>query len=125
MYKSFKYEVGEATQNDDKSYTVPVTTYKLMIFEGMMDEGETYLTDYAQAQIDAGNTPSQEELEQEAINFMYTYMKDKLATLTYADAVTTDILVTPTKNGSQYVYSASATELQTLVQSLVDVENAQ
>lgn len=125
MYKNFKYEVGEATRNDDDSYTVPVTTYKLMIFDGIMADGEAHLESYAQAEIDAGNTPTQEQLETEAINFMYDAMKANLDALTYAEPVTTDIVVSPTKSGSQVIYSADTYALQELIQSLVDLENAQ
>ncbi len=125
MYKAFKYEVGEATKNDDKSYTVPVTTYKLMIFEGILEEGEAYLTSYAQAEVDAGRTPSQDELEAEAINFMYDAMKKNLDACNYAEPVKHDIVVSPTRNGSQVVYSADIGELQKLIEQLVDVENAQ
>lgn len=125
MYKAFKYEVGEATKNDDKSYTVPVTTYKLMIFEGILAEGETYLTNYAQSKVDAGETPSQSELEAEAINFMYDAMKKNLDAANYAEPVTHEIIVAPTRNGSQVVYSADISELQKLIEQLVDIENAQ
>lgn len=125
MYKNFKYEVGEATRNDDDSYTVPVTTYKLMIFDGILTEGETHLNDFAQAEVDAGRTPTQEQLEEEAMNFMYDAMKANLDALTYAEPVTTDIIVSPTKSGSQVIYSADANALQDLIESLIDLENAQ
>ena len=125
MYKNFKYEVGEATRNDDDSYTVPVTTYKLMIFDGILEEGETYLTNYAQAEVDAGRTPTQDQLEAEAMNYMYDAMKTNLSKLEYAEAVTTNITVSPTKNGSQVIYSADINELQALIESMVDIENAQ
>lgn len=125
IYKSFKYEVGEATRNDDNSYTVPVTTYKLIIFEGMMKEGEEYLTNFAQAEIDAGRTPTQEQLEAEAINFMYEAMKTNFDALQYADPVTTDITISPTKQGSTVVYSMDTYQLQSLIESMVDIENAQ
>lgn len=125
MYKSFKYEVGEATRNDDNSYTVPVTTYKLMVFDGIMEAGEEHLMNYAQAEVDAGNTPSTEQLEEEILNFMYDAIKENLAKSEYAEPVTTDITVSPTKNGSQVVYSATTADLQNILQALVDVENAQ
>jgi len=125
MYKNFKYEVGEATRNDDKSYTVPVTTYKLIIFEGMMEKGEEYLTNYAQTEVDAGRTPTQEQIEAEAINFMYDEMKEKLAACQYAVPVTTNITVSPTKQGSQLIYSADTYQLQAIIESMVDIENAQ
>ncbi len=125
IYKNFKYEVGEATRNEDDSYTVPVTTYKLIIFENMMAEGEEYLTNYAQAEVDAGRTPTQEQLEAEAINFMYDAMKEKFEALEYAEPVTTNITVSPSKQGSTVIYSADTYQLQALIESLVDIENAQ
>lgn len=125
MYKSFKYEVGEATRNEDDSYTVPVTTYKLIIFDGILEEGDTYLTNFAQAEVDAGRTPTQEQLETEAINFMYDAMKENMEALTYAEPATTTVTVSPTKNGSQVVYSADVSALQDLIESLIDIENAQ
>lgn len=125
IYKSFKYEVGEATRNEDNSYTVPVTTYKLQVFKGYMDGGEEYLTQYAQTQIDAGQTPTQKELEEVALNYMYDKMSANLEAAVYAEPVTTDILVSPTKNGSSVVYSASQSDLQGLIETLVDFENAE
>ncbi len=125
MYKNFKYEVGEATRNEDDSYTVPVTTYKLMIFEGIMDEGEDYLMSYAQAEVDAGRTPTQEQLETEALNYMYDKMSANLDKLEYSEPQTFNIVVSPSKNGSTTIYSADTSELQELVETLVDVENAQ
>ncbi len=125
MYKNFKYEVGEATRNDDKSYTVPVTTYKLIVFDGIMKAAEEHLMSYAQAEVDAGNTPDTKQLEEEVLNFMYDEMKKSLDALEYAEPVTMDIVVSPTKNGSQTVYAASTSDLQKLLESLVDVENAQ
>jgi len=125
IYKSLKYEVGEATLNDDKSYTVPVTTYKLMVFDGIMAEAEEHLVNYAQAEVDAGNTPSIEQLEAEAIDYMYQAMKDNLSALEYAEPVTTDIIVSPSKDGATIIYSADSSKLQALIESLVDIENAQ
>ncbi len=125
MYKNFKYEVGEATRNEDDSYTVPVTTYKLMIFEGVLEEGETYLNNYAQAEVDAGRTPTQEQLETEAINFMYDAMKENLDELQYEEPLVMYISVSPTKQGSSIIYSTDPYELQSLIRALIDIENAQ
>lgn len=125
IYKNFKYEVGEATKNDDDSYTVPVTTYQLIIFKGVMSGAEDYITNYAQEQVEAGNSPTQDELEQLVLNYMYDALKANLDKLEYADPVTVDITVSPTKQGSSTVYSASQSELQALMESFTDVENAQ
>lgn len=125
IYKSFKYEVGEAVRNDDDSYSVPVTTYKLQIFKNIMSEGEAYLTDYAQKEVDAGRTPTQEQLEEEALNYMYDTMKANLGALEYGEAVTITVTVSPSQQNSQTVYSVGQADLQTLLESFIDIENAQ
>lgn len=125
IYKSFKYEVGEAVRNDDDSYSVPVTTYKLQIFKDIMSEGEAYLTDYAQKEVDAGRTPTQEQLEEEALNYMYDTMKANLGALEYGEAVTITVTVSPSQQNSQTVYSVGQADLQTLLKSFIDIENAQ
>lgn len=125
IYKNFKYEVGEATKNDDASYSVPVTTYKLQIFKDIMSEGEAYLTDYAQKEVDAGRTPTQAQLEEEAMNYMYNTMKANLDALEYAEPVTITVTVSPSQQSSQTVYSVGQADLQTLLESFIDIENAQ
>lgn len=125
IYKNFKYEVGEAVRNEDDSYSVPVTTYKLQIFKDIMSEGEAYLTDYAQKEVDAGRTPTQEQLEEEAMNYMYDTMKANLGALEYGEAVTITVTVSPSQQNSQTVYSIGQSDLQTLLESFIDIENAQ
>lgn len=124
LYKNFKYEVGEAVKNDDGSYTVPVTTYKLMVFKDIMSEGETYMTDYVQKEIDAGRTPSEDDIYGVAVDYMYDTISKNLESLEYADPVTTNISVAPTTSDSK-VYSMDQTELQNLLESMIDLENAQ
>lgn len=125
MYKNFKYEVGEATRNEDDSYTVPITTYKLMVYEGIVEGSETYLLEYAENEMNAGNTPSQEQLTAEALNYMYDSMRTNTDALTYAEPVTINVTVSPTKNGSQVVYTIIQEDLQTVMESFIDIENAQ
>lgn len=124
LYKNFKYEVGEAVKNDDGSFSVPVTTYKLMVFKDIMTEGETYMTDYVQQEIDAGRTLSEEDIYGIAVDFMYDSISKNLETLEYDDPITTNVTVGPTSSDSK-VYSISQTELQSLLESMVDIENAQ
>lgn len=124
MYGSFKYEVGEAVKNDDNSYSVPVTTYKLMVFKDVMKDGEDFMMDYAQKEIDAGRTPTEDDLYIIAADFMYDYMSKNLDALEYAEGVSTTVTVAPTSSDSR-VYSFSEYELQSLLESMVDIENAQ
>ena len=90
-----------------------------------MSEGEAYLTDYAQKEVDAGRTPTQEQLEEEALNYMYDTMKANLGALEYAEAVTITVTVSPSQQNSQTVYSVGQADLQTLLESFIDIENAQ
>lgn len=124
IYKSFKYEVGEATKNDDGSYSVPVTTYKLIIFKDFMKEGETFITDYCNKEIEAGKTPTESELYPIVADFMYDYLAKNLEAAEYAEAVTTNVTVAPTADNKK-VFTISDAELQSLLNSMIDLENAQ
>lgn len=123
LYKNFKYEVGEAIKNDDGSYSVPVTTYKLMVFKDVISNGEKYMTDYVQKEMDAGRTPSTDDIYNTATDYMYNSIKSNLDSLEYANPVTTNISVAPTASNSK-IYSMDDAELQSLLQSMVDIENA-
>ena len=59
------------------------------------------------------------------MTFMYDSMKANLDALEYAEPVTTNVTVSPSKQGSQTIYSISTTELQSLLQTFIDMENAQ
>ncbi len=123
IYDSFQYEVGEATKNDDGSYSVPVTTHKLMIFKDVVTEAETYLNDYAQKEMDAGRTPTQDDLYLVAADFMYDYISQNLSALAYAEPVNTTVKVAPSASDSR-IYSLDQNEFQSLLETMVDIENA-
>lgn len=122
IYKAFKYEVGEANKNEDGSYTVPVTVYKLQVFKDLMAEGDAYITDYYQKETEAGNTPSTEDLYPVIADFMYDYMAANLEALEYDEPVTTKVTVAPTSENSK-IYAVEPKELQNLLNSMIDLEN--
>lgn len=124
IYKGFKYEVGEAKKNDDGSYTVPVTVHQLQIFKDLMKDGDAYIQDYYKAETDAGNSPTTEDLYPVIADFMYDYMSKNLEAAEYADPVTLNIKVAPTKENSK-IYGIDNKELQILLNSMIDLENAQ
>lgn len=123
IYKSCKYEVGEATKNDDGSYSVPVTTYKLMIFKDFMKDGEAFITDYCNKEIEAGNTPSEDDLYLVVADFMYDYLSKNLEAAEYAEGKTTTVTVAPSAENKK-LFSISDAELQGLLDSMIDLENA-
>lgn len=123
IYDSFQYEVGEATQGDNGSYAVPVTTHKLMVFKDILTEGNAYLEEYAQKEMDAGRTPTQDNLYLAAADFMYDYISENLSALEYAEPVNTTVTVALTASDSR-IYFLDQNEFQNLLDSMVDIENA-
>lgn len=118
MYKACKYEVGEATKNDDKSFTVPVTTYKLTVFDGMDAAADDFATSYYDEHSDA----SVDEIYAAILDFMYDYISEKVANPEYGDAVTTNVSV-PLTSTNPKIYTLDTNDLQNLVYELLDVEN--
>jgi hypothetical protein len=118
MYKACKYEVGEAVKNDDNSFTVPVTTYKLTVFDGMNDAVETYIKDYYKEHPDI----TTDEAYDVIINYIYDYISNQVAAAQYAEPETTNMSV-PLTSTSPKVYTLSTDDLQNIVYKLLDVEN--
>lgn len=123
LYSKFKYEVGTAKKNEDGTYSVPVTTYKLMAYQDLMKEGETYITEYVEGMIEAGQTPSQQEIYDLVVDYIYDGLSKNLKEPQYAEGVTTTVIVGPLEKNSN-VYGISQKDLQALLESMVDVENA-
>lgn len=115
IYKSFQYEVGEATKNDDGSYTVPVTTNKLIVFGTLNKDIQDYMLDYAQK----NNTTSVDELYQAALDYMYDVLNDNMAAASYEDDVVIDVVISKTDAG----YIISETELRKVLTSMVDIDS--
>jgi hypothetical protein len=118
MYKACKYEVGEAVKNDDDSFTVSVTTYKLTVFDGMSDAAESYIKNYYKEHPDT----TTDEAYDLILDFLYDYISDNLTAAQYAEPETTNMNV-PLTSTSPKVYTLSTDDLQNVVYKLLDVEN--
>ena len=95
-----------------------------MVFKDVMSEGETYITDYVTEQTEAGKSLTEEDLYPVIIDFMYETMSKNFEAAEYGDAVSVDVTVGP-MNGNSKVYGISQTELQSLLENFIDLENAQ
>ena len=118
MYKACKYEVGEATKNDDKSFTVQITTYKLTVFEGMTDSAQQYITEFCTNNTDS----STDEIYAAVLDYMYDYINDKLSNPEYAEGVTKDVSV-PLTSTKPATYTIDTNDIQNLAYDLLDIEN--
>lgn len=118
MYKSLRYEVGEATKNSDGSFTVPVTTKKMIVFDTIIVDSENYIKDYAKTH----RSVSTAELSEAVLDYMYTQLSDNLKSANYQDSQVITIQVSKTTNNQ---YGISESDLQNLIFSMIDAENIQ
>lgn len=114
IYKNMKYEVGTATENDDGTYTVPVTTYRLHAFAGTMEKAAAYyesLSSEEQAKMD-----ETEDFEIYEIDAVMENLKnpeyDK-------ETQTINITLAPVEGNSDY-YGISSEDQLNLYVSMMD-----
>lgn len=120
LYAKCKYEVGEASRNDDDSYSVPVTAYKMNVFKNLMED----TTKKSEQQIAKKGNVSSSDARKIYLEALAEVLKDHLAHIEYAEPVTVTVSVTPTQKDSK-IYTISDSEYVTIFQALMDVENLQ
>lgn len=118
IYSKFQYEVGEATKNSDGSYTVPVTTKKLIIFDTIIEDSQNYIMDYAKSNPSA----SQTDLYGAICDFMYTELSENIENPQYGEEQVINVQVTKTDDNK---YILSDQEIQKLIYAMMDTENMQ
>ena len=122
LYKNTKYEVGEAAKGDDGSYSVPVKVYKMDIFKNVMANMEDDITKWAEDQVAAGTTPSTDDIYAYVLDYMYDAIAKEVDNPQYEEPVDSSIKVAKNSEGA---YGVDQTELQNLLESMIDIENAQ
>ncbi|MBE5923973.1 MAG: hypothetical protein E7271_05825 [Lachnospiraceae bacterium] len=122
LYKNTKYEVGEATKDSDGNYTVPVKVYKMDVFKNVMANIESDMQTWAEAQVATGTTPSTDDIYAYVLDYMYDAISKEVDAPQYEDP--TDHTIKVSKNSSN-AYEINQTELQNLLESMIDLENAQ
>lgn len=79
------------------------------------------VTAWAESQVSSGTTPSNDEIYNYVLDYMYDKVAAEVDNPTYDEPQTTTIKVS--KN-SDNVYSVDQNELQSLFETLIDLENA-
>lgn len=120
LYAKCKYEVGEATKNDDDSYSVPITAYKMNVFHNLLEETSKKSEKKAK---EKGNVSSS-DVSKIYLETLAEVLKDHLENVEYAEPTTITVSVTPTQSDSK-VYTISDSEYVKIFQALMDVENLQ
>lgn len=122
MYNNFKYEVGDAVKNDDGSFTVPVTTYKLKAFGDITTDITTFATDFYKEKAESGDTNvTEDEINKVVVDFMYDYISNNLEEPEYEEGVSITVTVSPI-SGNKNMYTISTTNHQELLKSMVDID---
>lgn len=119
LYSKYKYEVGEATEGDNKSFTVPVTTYRLNVFKATLEETQKQLEEKMKKK----KSPSTEETLQMYVEVLADVLTEKLQNPEYGEAET--ITVTLTLNSSSKVYEMSDSDITKVFDALSDVDSMQ
>ncbi|MGM9678130.1 MAG: hypothetical protein ACI3XW_11020, partial [Butyricicoccus sp.] len=119
LMKKTKYEVGEATKNDDGSYTVPVTVTPITnVFDGLMDEAEKELMEYALQFVTADEAPTDDEITAYTVELLYNLLSERVSDIQYGDPQQMEVTVSPDENKA---YSISADDMESLTNALVDM----
>lgn len=119
LMKKTKYEVGEATKNDDGSYTVPVTVTPITnVFDGLMDEAEKELMEYASQFITADEAPTDDEITAYTVELLYNLLSERVSDIQYGDPQQMEVAVSPDENNA---YSISADDMESLTNALIDM----
>lgn len=123
IYGKCKYEVGEAKKNEDDSFTVPVTAYKLKAFDGCVERIQNDITEWAEEIAESGATqPSNEEVIEKTMNILLECITENLEKLEYGDATTIEITVTGKKDGLKTEYSIADSDFTKILNACLDTE---
>lgn len=114
IYKNMKYEVGTATEKEDGTFTVPVTTYRLHAFAGTLDKAAKYYDSLSGKEQD--KMDETEEFEIYEINAVLENLKKPEYDET---PMTISITLAPIDGNSDY-YAISSDDQMNLYVSMMD-----
>ncbi len=100
MLKLAKYEVGEAQESADGTFTIDVTVEPFNAFEGIDEEITPAFTEEMS---NMEQTPSDEDINQILFQKMYDLMAERIASPVYGDPVTVTITVKQDDDGVYYI----------------------
>lgn len=122
IFKNVKYTIGESKKQDNGSYEVEVTYEKMNIFapavETYMTNLNTYTEEIAAATEDAGEIPSEEEINEKIFVLLKDALKQSLDNVTYEPEASITMHVE--LNGN--MYSVNENDLKDMEMALFDID---
>lgn len=123
IYSKCKYEVGEAKEGKDKSYTVPVKICRLNIFKSVLDETQQRLQQKVEEMIQNKQPTSTEQTMQVYVDILAGVFEEKLQNPEYGAEET--ITVTIAVNSSSNEYEIADEDVVKLFAALDDADESQ
>ena len=122
MYGNAKYTVDSAEKQDDE-WVVTITDEKMMIFEAMLANYETAVTNlYTEwsGVADEAQLPTEEEMTDALLVALKDSMRDAIANAEYAEPATTTVKIELIDD----VWTPNSKDIENLEMLLFDSENA-
>ena len=99
VYAATKYEVGEATEDEDGGYTVAVTVYPLLSFASVATDESGIYTDALTETLTADM--SEDEMYETALSVLCNLIEEQLKDPQYGDAIETTLKISD--EGDYYI----------------------
>lgn len=126
LMSNTKYEVKEAKEDKDGSFSVDVVVKPVKVFEGIKDtmtqKVQEYTEQVQQAAMQNQQVPTDEELTEHIGQLLYDTLNASLSDIQYGEAVTQTVHVKETKEKN--VWEIPQEEVETLFVSLLDTSGA-
>lgn len=122
LYSKFKYEVGEATEGDNKSFAVPVKAYRLNVFAPTMEETQKQLEEKVK-EMSKKKAPSTQESLQLYVEILADVLTEKLQNPEYGEPET--IMINITLNSGSKEYQMSDSDVNKVFDALSDLNSVQ
>lgn len=122
MYSKCKYEVGEATKGENDSYTVPVTVYKMKIFENALDDITKKVTKYFKKNTKI--SPTTTNVAQMQGKYLAELMEERLKKVEYGEPEVINVTV-QLGTVNAITYKINDADYQKLFNGLIDIDALQ
>ncbi len=124
MFSKAKYEVGEAVESGDDSFTVPVTTYKLKVFRGITEDLSDDLENWVKSYVKKNTTaPDQKAIIDKTWELALGILNKKVENPEYGEAQVVNVTVAKTADGSKEVYTISEQDSLNLINACIDMND--
>ncbi len=116
IFNKCQYEVKDAIENDDNSYTVPVEVKKLKVFSKAIKKADKSYKKWAKKQSD---DKDEQDMTDKFIEYVIKYCEEELENPQYKDVKTVNVVLSPSSDDAN-VYEYNSEDLGSLQAALVD-----